>query len=320
LLPKEIGGSHQDGGFMAIFISYSHNDSEFVEKLSWQLVAAKTNVWIDKWEINVGDSLIRKIEEAIQKADALVAVLSKASTQSEWCRKELTAGLVRELEERQVLVLPVLLEECEIPLFLRDKKYADFRKGFDQGLREILEALARGSNPGLGRVDEVGGFIDWSITWGTDEQNAVSLHVMAAEHAKEQPYTTLSYIKIELNDVGSRRHLELAEAGFDDFAEQLVLTSIATVPEIVDFSVRLRDQHPKTQKFTVRDSKAGLEYRITAVCNRLGQDTGRDILLHIGRQLQQMASQGMRVMRPAPQERKEEFLAIMRKYRSDWPF
>ena len=105
---------------MAVFVSYSHEDSAFVDTLVSHLVASKTNVWIDKWEIHVGDSLIRKVEEAIQKSDALVAVLSKASVQSEWCRKELTAGLVRELEERQVLVLPVLVEDCEVPLFVID--------------------------------------------------------------------------------------------------------------------------------------------------------------------------------------------------------
>ncbi len=163
---------------MAVFISYSHSDSEFVNKLAARLVASKANVWIDKWEINVGDSLIRKIEDAIQKADALVAVLSKTSVQSEWCRKELTAGLVRELEEKQVLVLPVLAEDCEIPLFLRDKKYADFRKGFDQGLRDILEALARVTTDTLGRLAEPGAFVDWSISWGIGRSNTVIIQII----------------------------------------------------------------------------------------------------------------------------------------------
>ena len=45
---------------------------------------------------------IRKIESTIQGANTLLVVLSKASVESEWCKKELTADLVRELEAKSV--------------------------------------------------------------------------------------------------------------------------------------------------------------------------------------------------------------------------
>jgi hypothetical protein len=106
---------------MPIFISYSHEDKTFVDRLAMQLVAYKAKVWLDKWELHVGDSLIKRIQDAIAGASALLVVLSKASVKSEWCKKELSAGLVRELEEKRVVVLPVLKEDCEVPLFLRDK-------------------------------------------------------------------------------------------------------------------------------------------------------------------------------------------------------
>jgi hypothetical protein len=305
---------------MAVFISYSHDDSAFVDTLVSHLVASKTHVWIDKWEIHVGDSLLRRIEQAIQDADALVAVLSRASVESEWCRKELTAGLVRELEERHVLVLPVLVEDCEIPLFLRDKKYADFRRSFDQGLRDIREAVARVSTAVQGRIDEPKGHIDWSLAWSIDERGAVTIHIVAAEHTREQPYTILTTIDVALNDVASRRHVELAGAGFEEFGKRLILSAIAEVPEFVSLSVLLVDERPVTREFLVRDVKAGLEYHVAATCRWLGQATGRDVLLHVGRQAQQMAAQGMRTLRPAPEDRRAEFLAIMQKYRPELPF
>src|SRR6266481_551265 len=98
---------------MPIFISYSHRDTEFVDRLSAQLVLHKARVWVDRWELNVGDSLIDRVQSALQTATALVVVLSKGSVESEWCRKEFSAGLLRELEERRVVVLPVLIEDCE---------------------------------------------------------------------------------------------------------------------------------------------------------------------------------------------------------------
>jgi hypothetical protein len=78
------------------------------------------HVWIDSWELNVGDSLIDRIQNAIQDASALLVIVSKASVESESCKKELNAALVRELEEKKVIVLPVLKEDCNVPEFRRD--------------------------------------------------------------------------------------------------------------------------------------------------------------------------------------------------------
>src|SRR5689334_13514321 len=101
---------------MPVFISYSHADKMFVDKLAAHLVKHNTHVWLDRWELNVGDSILNHVQQAIQESDALLIVLSKTSVASEWCKKELNAGLMRELDEKRVLVLPVLMENCEIPI------------------------------------------------------------------------------------------------------------------------------------------------------------------------------------------------------------
>lgn len=128
---------------MSIVISYAHEDSAFVDVLAANLFKNRVPVWVDRWELKVGDSILRKIESAIQEADALLVVLSKAAVESEWCKKELTAGLVRELEAKSVFVLPVVVDDCDIPLFLKDKLYADFRKDKDKALHDVLEATAK---------------------------------------------------------------------------------------------------------------------------------------------------------------------------------
>src|SRR6266849_1326550 len=151
---------------MPIFISYSHADKTFVNKLAAHLVRHNAHVWIDSWELNVGDSLIQRIQQAIQESSALLVVLSKASVQSEWCKKELSAGLVRELEEKKVLVLPVLVEDCDIPIFLREKLYANFRTSFDDGLEAIVPAVAKFTNPDQGRFTAGKANRDWAESWG----------------------------------------------------------------------------------------------------------------------------------------------------------
>src|ERR1700730_6727033 len=122
---------------MPIFISYSHDDADFVETLARQLVRHKLYIWLDKWELNVGDSLIQKIQGALHHTPGLIVALSKASVHSEWCKKALEGGLIRELEEKRVVVFPVVKDDCELPLFLRGKLFADFRKDCDRGFKSL---------------------------------------------------------------------------------------------------------------------------------------------------------------------------------------
>ena len=79
---------------MPIFISYSRGDRRFVDRLVMNLVAARHIVWMDRWELGVGDSLTQRIQDALTGSDAILVILSKQSVASEWCKRELTAGLV----------------------------------------------------------------------------------------------------------------------------------------------------------------------------------------------------------------------------------
>lgn len=125
-----------------IFISYSGKDREFVARLARDLATLRVKVWWDRGEMKVGDSLNRKIEEGIAASKWLAIVLSPNSVSSPWVKKELTAAYVKELERQDVYILPILYQECDIPLFLKDKVYADFRKSYRQGLDALLERLA----------------------------------------------------------------------------------------------------------------------------------------------------------------------------------
>src|SRR5260370_35148696 len=104
---------------MPVFISHSHKDKEFVSKLAFNLIRDKMWVWLDEWEIAAGESMIERIQTAIEGASVLVAVFSKAAVESIWCKRGGTAGIQRELEEKRVVEVSALLAGCDIPLFLR---------------------------------------------------------------------------------------------------------------------------------------------------------------------------------------------------------
>lgn len=124
-----------------VFLSHSNKDKSFVRKLAADLRANGHTVWIDEAEINVGDSLIGKIRDGLDNVDYVAAVLSKNSIESEWVKKELEIASNREIEEKRVIVLPLLIDKVELPGFLKGKFYADFTD--PDKYDEMLELLRR---------------------------------------------------------------------------------------------------------------------------------------------------------------------------------
>jgi len=133
-----------------VFISYSHADRVFVDKLSETLQDGGVDVWIDKWMIQVGDSITQKINDGIGNSDFLIVVLSRASVRSKWVREELNTALIRNVEQdKHAFILPVLIEDCDMPTLLQHRKYADFRDDSAQALQELL-AVIRGTKEKAG--------------------------------------------------------------------------------------------------------------------------------------------------------------------------
>jgi len=124
-----------------VFISHSSKDKPFVRKLVEQLKSQQLNVWLDEQEIKVGDSITSKISGGLKDSDYLVAVLSKASVASPWVQAELNSALMDQISNKGTAVLPVLIEDCDIPTLLRDRLYADFRGDFKSGLAKLLAVL-----------------------------------------------------------------------------------------------------------------------------------------------------------------------------------
>lgn len=106
----------------SVFLSHTSVDKSLVEKLANDLRRVGVNVWFDKWEIKVGESLTWKIEQGIRGNEHLIIVLSPEAISSEWVRSELGAAWARQMQQQQVVVLPILYRDCDIPLFLLDRK------------------------------------------------------------------------------------------------------------------------------------------------------------------------------------------------------
>jgi len=126
-----------------IFLSHSSNDKKFVEQLAEDLSNNGCRVWFDKWEIKIGDNIIDKINNGISESDYLALIISKSSIKSPWVNIEWTPMFIHAIEEKKAKILPILIDDCEIPLLLRPYKYADFRhpNNHEQSFEELLNSI-----------------------------------------------------------------------------------------------------------------------------------------------------------------------------------
>jgi histidyl-tRNA synthetase len=103
-----------------VFLSHASEDKErFALNFAEKLRKSGVDVWLDKWEMLPGDSLIDKIfEEGIKNAQAIIVILSKNSVSKAWVKEELNAAVVRKINGSSKIV-PVLIDDCEVPEALK---------------------------------------------------------------------------------------------------------------------------------------------------------------------------------------------------------
>ena len=126
---------------MRIFISHSHRDKEAVSSISEKLASDGHDVWIDSLQLRPGDNISERIQKGLEQADAIVFVISRNSLYSEWVQREFSAIALQQISKGQQRIIPVRLDECEVPSYLADRPYIDFASDFHQGLRALSNAF-----------------------------------------------------------------------------------------------------------------------------------------------------------------------------------
>ncbi|MBP9092721.1 toll/interleukin-1 receptor domain-containing protein [bacterium] len=132
--------------YRSIFLSHTSVDKPFVRKLRDILVERGVPmVWVDEAEIQLGDSLTAKIEEGLEHCQYVGVILSPQSINSAWVKQELEIAITKQLDRNSVVVLPLLLENCNVPAFLKGKLYADFTEPdkFEESLNKLLQRLRK---------------------------------------------------------------------------------------------------------------------------------------------------------------------------------
>jgi len=124
-----------------VFLSYAYEDRAVAESIAEHLKSAGTQVFADRYELSVGDSLISKTESALSSSDYVVVLLSPNSVRSNWVQSELAGAFSRDMINRAVTLLPVLIADCEVPAPLANLRYFDLRADTEKGIDELIWEL-----------------------------------------------------------------------------------------------------------------------------------------------------------------------------------
>ncbi len=127
-----------------IFLSHSSSDKSTARDIHKALAGPGLKIWLDETELRAGDSVIARIEAALDKIDTFLILLSSSSIESKWVQAELKIAIAKELFSDDVRVIPVLIEKVQIPTILIDKKCVDMTSGekFKPGIEFIRRSIS----------------------------------------------------------------------------------------------------------------------------------------------------------------------------------
>src|SRR5689334_3358703 len=94
-----------------IFLSHSSKDKALALQLATDLNFCGIDVWLDEWEIRLGESLSEALGKAMEEARFVGIVISENYNKSVWTKREYQNALAREEEEKRVVMLPLILGE-----------------------------------------------------------------------------------------------------------------------------------------------------------------------------------------------------------------
>ena len=129
-----------------VFISYSKKNYSVVKELYDFLKKNGCELWLDSEDLLPGQDWELEIRNAIRSSKAALICLSKEMmTQRGYVHKEwrIALDVLNEMPEGQVYLIPVRLDDCDIPPSLQKLQWVDWFNQSDRGklLRTLTEVL-----------------------------------------------------------------------------------------------------------------------------------------------------------------------------------
>ncbi|MEW6084933.1 MAG: toll/interleukin-1 receptor domain-containing protein [Chloroflexota bacterium] len=124
-----------------VFLIHAHSNRDAVHNLHHRLRRDGIDAWLDVERLRPGDDWQKEIQRAILKSDVVIVCLSRAFNELHGYRhEELKLALKKaSLLVDEVFVIPVRLEDCDMPESLQHLHRVDlFKAG---GYKKLVKAL-----------------------------------------------------------------------------------------------------------------------------------------------------------------------------------
>jgi hypothetical protein len=205
------------------------------------------DVWFDEENLLPGQNWTLEIEKAVEGSDVVIVCLSDSSvTREGYLQKELriVLDIADEKPEGTIFVIPLRLQECQVPRSLKNWQYVDYssKNDRDQAYRRLLLSLSnRAKVLGIARDNA-----------GSKAGPATSLPGASTE---ERPGSFLAERVSEESDraqnklaaLGVRSRKELTAAKADESVMALKQIFISYSRNDVDFATKLNADLSRNQ-------------------------------------------------------------------------
>lgn len=130
-----------------IFISYSSNDREKVNRLAQELQLKGMKVWFDDEQIIPGDDVIEKIRNGISSSKFYVICLSPSFDKkppTSWVKREFKMAMLKENREERKSIIPVRIKKGgSMPVEIGERAYADLttNERWEKNFSKLCKAL-----------------------------------------------------------------------------------------------------------------------------------------------------------------------------------
>jgi hypothetical protein len=140
---------------LSVFLCHASEDKAVVREMERRLRQDGFDPWLDEKQLLPGDDWDFKIRQALRRSDAVVVCLSKSSVKEGYMQRELRRALevAEEKPEGTVFIIPVKLEECEVPerlirwewgAYAKEGEYARLVASLQARAAQLHRSLAAG--------------------------------------------------------------------------------------------------------------------------------------------------------------------------------
>jgi TIR domain len=205
---------------LAYLAHASEEKTTLAVPLAEKLRSKGIDVWLDRWEIRYGDSLLQKMDEGLVNCTHFLVLLTPTSLTKEWVKTEIDAGFMRAVEKQSRFIgLRIGVTVNELPPLIKSRNCPELNLHSQEEVdRLIADILGVSQRPPLGpQPSYIASLSHSQREWSQSTMKAAEYLVKESKHGMpHDPITNYTEVarKTGLPEENVRLSvLELKEAG-----------------------------------------------------------------------------------------------------------